>query len=300
MCASMPNIEPERKDMSEDLQQRANTLIEALPYLREYWGATMVIKYGGAAMVEAHLKAMVLQDVVLLRYVGMNPVLVHGGGPEISEMMRRLGKEPVFVRGLRVTDAETMDIVEMVLMGRINQDLVAAVNAAGGKGVGLSGKHGRMLRVIKQAAEVDLGLVGAIQEVDPTLIRTISGQGYIPVIAPIGAGEDGQTYNINADTAAGTIAGALRATKLIVLSDVPGILADARDEKTLLSSVTAPQAREMIAQGKIESGMIPKVEACLYALAQGVPRCHLIDGRAPHALLMEIFTDVGIGTMLLP
>jgi len=286
--------------MTEDLQQRANTLIEALPYLREYWGATMVIKYGGAAMAEPQLKAMVLQDVVLLRYVGMYPVLVHGGGPEISDMMRRLGKEPRFVRGLRVTDAETMDIAEMVLMGRINQDLVAAVNAAGGRGVGLSGKHGRMLKVTKQTGEVDLGLVGSIEEVDPTLIRTISGQGYVPIIAPIGVGDDGQTYNINADIAAGRIAAALEATKLVVLSDVPGLLGDVRDETTLISSLTTEQARQMLAGGQIESGMIPKIEACLDALAHGVPRCHLIDGRAPHALLMEIFTDVGIGTMVLP
>jgi acetylglutamate kinase len=286
--------------MSDDLQQRANTLIEALPYLREYWGATMVIKYGGAAMVEPELKALVLQDVVLLRYVGMYPVLVHGGGPEISEMMRRLGKEPAFVRGLRVTDEETMAIAEMVLVGRINQDLVAAVNAAGGKGVGLSGKHGRMLRVVKQQGDVDLGLVGDIREVDPTLLRTVSAQGYVPLIAPIGVGDDGQTYNINADHAAGKIAGALQATKLIVLSDVPGILADVKDETTLVSSLSAEQARLMIAGGQVEAGMIPKLEACLDALAHGVPRCHIIDGRAPHALLMEIFTDVGSGTMVLP
>ena len=286
--------------MTEDLQQRANTLIEALPYLREYWGATIVIKYGGAAMVEPTLKAMVLQDVVLLRYVGMHPVLVHGGGPEISEMMRRLGKEPAFVRGLRVTDAETMAIAEMVLMGRINQDLVAAVTAAGGKAVGISGKHGRMFRVVRQGGEDDLGLVGNIQEVDPTLIRTISAQGYVPLIAPIGVGDDGQTYNINADHAAGRIAGALKAMKLIVLSDVRGILGDVKDETTLASSLTAEQARAMIASGQVESGMIPKVEACLDALGQGVPRCHIIDGRAAHALLMEIFTDVGIGTMVVP
>ncbi len=284
----------------QDLQQRANTLIEALPYLREFWGATVVIKYGGAAMVEPGLKAMVLQDVVLLRYVGMNPVLVHGGGPEISDMMRRLGKEPAFVRGLRVTDEETMAIAEMVLVGRINQDLVAAVNAAGGKAVGLSGKHGRMLKVIKQQGEVDLGFVGAIQEVDPTLITTVSAQGYIPLIAPIGVGDDGQTYNINADHAAGKIAGALQATKLILLSDVPGLLRDVKDDTSLVSSLTANQARAMIANGQVEAGMIPKVEACLEALAAGVPRCHIIDGRAPHALLMEMFTDVGIGTMLLP
>jgi len=284
----------------QDLQQRANTLIEALPYLREFWGATVVIKYGGAAMVEPELKTMVLQDVVLLRYVGMNPVLVHGGGPEISDMMRRLGKEPAFVRGLRVTDADTMAIAEMVLVGRINQDLVAAVNAAGGKGVGLSGKHGRMLKVIKQQGEVDLGFVGAIQEVDPALIIALGAQGYIPLIAPIGAGDDGQTYNINADHAAGKIAGALRATKLILLSDVPGLLRDVKDESTLVSSLTAQEARAMIADGQVEAGMIPKVEACLEALAAGVPRCHIIDGRAPHALLMEMFTDVGIGTMVLP
>jgi len=284
----------------ENLQQRANTLIEALPYLREFWGATVVIKYGGAAMVEPGLKAMVLQDVVLLRYVGMNPVLVHGGGPEISDMMRRLGKEPTFVRGLRVTDEETMAIAEMVLVGRINQDLVAAVNAAGGKAVGLSGKHGCMLKAVKQQAEVDLGLVGVIQEVDPALIRTVSAQGYIPLIAPIGVGDDGQTYNINADHAAGKIAGALQATKLILLSDVPGLLRDVKDETSLVLSLTANQARAMIANGQVEAGMIPKVEACLEALAAGVPRCHIIDGRAPHALLMEMFTDVGIGTMVVP
>ena len=286
--------------MIEDLQQRANTLIEALPYLREYWGATMVIKYGGAAMTEPALKAMVLQDVVLLRYVGMYPVLVHGGGPEISDMMRRLGKEPVFVRGLRVTDAETMSIAEMVLMGRTNQDLVSAVNAAGGRGVGLSGKHGRMLRVAKQTGEADLGFVGTIVEVDPSIIRAVAAQGYIPLIAPIGFGDDDRTYNINADHAAGKIAGALGATKLIVLSDVPGLLRDVKDEGTLVSSLTAEEARAMLAAGQIESGMIPKIEACLDALAHEVPRCHLVDGRAPHALLMEIFTNVGIGTMILP
>jgi len=286
--------------MSEDLQLRANTLIEALPYLREYSGATIVIKYGGAAMTEPALKAMVLQDVVLLRYVGMDPVLVHGGGPEISDMMRRLGKEPVFVRGLRVTDAETMSIAEMVLMGRTNQDLVSAVNAAGGRGVGLSGKHGRMLRVAKQTGEVDLGFVGTIVEVDPSIIRAVAAQGYIPLIAPIGFGDDGQTYNINADHAAGKIAGALGATKVMVLSDVPGLLRDVTDEGTLVSSLTAEEARAMLAVGQIESGMIPKIEACLDALAHGVPRCHLVDGRAPHALLMEIFTNVGIGTMILP
>jgi acetylglutamate kinase len=285
--------------MMEDLQQRAHTLIEALPYLREFWGATMVIKYGGAAMTEPALKAMVLQDVVLLRYVGMSPVLVHGGGPEISYLMRRLGKEPAFVRGLRVTDEETMAIAEMVLVGRINQDLVAAVNAAGGKAVGMSGTHGRMLRVTKQEGAVDLGFVGSIQEVDPTLIRTVSAQGYIPLIAPIGVGADGRTYNLNADHAAGKLAGALGATKLIILSNVAGILADVKDESSLVSSLTAERARAMIASGQVESGMIPKVEACLEALAAGVPRCHIIDGRAPHALLMEIFTDVGIGTMVL-
>lgn len=286
--------------MSEDLQLRANTLIEALPYLREYSGATIVIKYGGAAMTEPALKAMVLQDVVLLRYVGMDPVLVHGGGSEITDMMRRLGKEPVFVRGLRVTDTETMAIAEMVLMGRTNQDLVTAVNAAGGRAVGLSGKHGRMLRVAKQTGDVDLGLVGTIVEVDPAIIGAVAAQGYIPLIAPIGFGDDGQTYNINADHAAGKIAGALGATKLIVLSDVPGLLRDVKDEGSLVSSLNAEEARAMLAAGQIESGMIPKIEACLDALAHGVPRCHLIDGRAPHALLMEIFTNVGIGTMILP
>jgi len=282
-----------------NLQQRAGMLIEALPYLREFQGATMVVKYGGSIMLDAALRDMVLNDVVLLRTVGMNPILVHGGGPEISEMMRRLGKEPQTVNGLRVTDDETMRIVEMVLVGSTNQGIVAAINMLDGRAVGLSGKDGSLLVARKYEAEgVDLGRVGEVEEVNPEVVRALTAQGYIPVIAPIAAGRDGGAYNVNADHAAGTLAAALQATKLLVLSDVRGVLRDRKDAASLVSALTAAEAERMIAQGQIESGMIPKVQGCIAALRGGVPRCHLIDGRLPHALLMEIFTDVGIGTML--
>jgi acetylglutamate kinase len=242
---------------------------------------------------------MVLKDVVLLRTVGMNPILVHGGGPEISEMMRRLGKEPETIQGLRVTDDETMRIVEMVLIGSTNQGIVAAINTLGGRAVGLSGKDASLLVARKyQAGGVDLGRVGEVEEVNPAVIEALTAQGYIPVIAPIAVGRDGAAYNVNADHAAGTLAAALKATKLLVLSDVRGVLRDRKDEASLVSTLTAAQAEQMIGDGRIESGMIPKVQGCIAALRGGVPRCHLIDGRLPHALLMEIFTDVGIGTML--
>jgi len=286
-------------DTLDNLRQRAHTLTEALPYLREFQGATMVIKYGGSIMLDDVLRAVVLKDVVLLRYVGMNPILVHGGGPEITEMMRRLGKEPETVQGLRVTDEETMRIVEMVLIGSTNQGIVAAINTLGGQAVGVSGKDASLLVARKyQPDGADLGRVGEIEQVNPEVIAALTAQGYIPVIAPIAAGRDGGAYNVNADHAAGAVAAAVGATKLLVLSDVRGVLADRKDESSLVSALTAPEAERMVSDGRIESGMIPKVQGCIAALRGGVPRCHLIDGRLPHALLMEIFTDVGIGTML--
>ena len=283
------------------LYERAQTLIEALPYLREYNGATLVIKYGGAAMVDPELKAAVLKDVVLLRYVGMNPILVHGGGPEISAMVKQMGMEPKFVQGLRVTDESTMEIVEMVLVGKTNSDIVGTLNQHGARAVGLSGKDANLLRCCKHTeGGVDLGLVGEIEEINSGVIHSLVKEGFLPVIAPIGWGSEGETYNLNADHVAGALAAVLRATKLIMLTDVTGVRDDPEDPATLISVLPATRARKLMVEGKIESGMVPKVEACLQAIDGGVPRAHIIDGRLPNSLLMEIFTDVGIGTMVVP
>ncbi|UCC69904.1 MAG: acetylglutamate kinase [Armatimonadota bacterium] len=284
----------------DSLRQRAAVLIEALPYLRQFRGHTIVVKYGGAAMLDGDLRTEVLKDVVLLDHVGLHPVVVHGGGPEISEMMRRLDKQPQFVDGQRVSDAETVEIAQMVLTGKTNPDLVAAIYQQGGTAIGLSGKDGGMVVARKYAGPPDLGFVGEVAEVDPSLIRGLISQGFFPVIAPIAAGPGGETFNINADYFAGRIAGALRASKLVVLTDVRGVLREAADPESLISELRAGVAHQMIADGQVESGMIPKVRACLDALAAGVRRCHIIDGRLPHALLMELFTDIGIGTMVLP
>jgi acetylglutamate kinase len=282
----------------EGLRQRAAVLTEALPYLQKFRGDTIVIKYGGAAMVEAELRTEVLKDIVLLEHVGLHPVVVHGGGPEISEMMDRLGKKPEFVEGQRVSDAETVQIAQMVLTGKTNPDLVAALQRQGGRAIGLSGKDGAMVRARKRGGGRDLGFVGEVVDVDPGLVRGLAAQGFIPVIAPIAAGEKGETLNINADHFAGRVAGPLGASKLVVLTDVRGVLRDRSDETSLISELDAEGARELMAAGQVEAGMIPKVQACLDALAGGVARCHIIDGRLPHALLMELLTDVGIGTMV--
>jgi len=282
----------------EALRQRADVLIEALPYLRQFRGQTVVVKYGGAAMVEEARRVEVLQDIVLLEHVGLRPVIVHGGGPEITSMMRRLGKEPAFVNGLRVTDAETAEIAQMVLSGKTNPDLVAAIQQLGGRAIGLSGKDAGMVLARKQSGAQDLGYVGEAEAVKAEVLTTLLAQGFIPILAPIAAGPGGDTYNLNADHLAGRIAGALKAHKLVLLTDVRGVLADRGDPASLVSELPAARAKEMIASGAIDKGMIPKVEACLDALAQGVARCHIIDGRLPHALLMELFTDYGIGTMV--
>lgn len=290
------------------LIEKANVLIEALPYIRRFFGKTFVIKYGGNAMVSPELKNAVMLDVILLKYVGLNPVLVHGGGPDINNMMNRLGKTPTFAGGLRVTDSETMDIVQMVLVGKVNQEIVSMINLHGGKAVGLSGKDGNLIvadkappatvRVDGNTESVDLGHVGNVKRIHPEMIRTLSEEGYIPVISSIGVGSDGQTFNINADVVAGEMAIALEADKLIMLTDVEGIFADPNDPSTLISSLQTEHAQALIERGAIGSGMIPKVEACMKAVENGVKRTHIVDGRILHSILLEIFTDQGIGTMV--
>jgi acetylglutamate kinase len=278
---------------------RAQVLIEALPYIRRYSGKTFVIKYGGAAMVDDELKQTVMQDIVLMHYVGLCPVLVHGGGPEITEAMRRSGKEPTFINGLRFTDEETVEIVEMVLAGKTNKGIVSLIQRHGGKAVGLSGKDGDLFVAQKMLVKgVDLGYVGEITAVNTELLQILAREGYIPVISSVAVGPEGETLNINADHVAGRLAGELHAEKLILLTDVRGILQDVNDPTSLLSALDAATARRLIETGKVEKGMIPKVEACLMALEGRVPRTHIIDGRVPHALLTEIFTDTGVGTMI--
>jgi acetylglutamate kinase len=279
-------------------EEQASILVEALPYIRRYYGKTIVIKYGGAAMVDDRLKEGVCQDVVLMHYVGMRPVLVHGGGPEVSEVMRRLGKEPAFVNGLRVTDAETMEIVEMVLAGKTNKSIVGAINRQGGQAVGLSGRDADLIVAEKARAEVDLGFVGRVRQVNPGILETLAAGGYIPVISTVACGPDGESYNVNADSVAGEMAARLGAEKLILMTDVPGILRDVQDPDSLISAMTAGEAMEMVRSGSASRGMIPKIEACVAAVRGGVERAHIIDGRRPRALLMEIFTDTGIGTMI--
>jgi len=276
----------------------ADVLVEALPYIRAFAGKTIVVKYGGKAMVEASLKERFGEDIALMKYVGIRPVIVHGGGPQISDMMKRLGKEPTFVRGIRVTDAETVGIVEMVLGGVINPEIVALINRHGGRAVGLTGKDGplliaRPMKTSGKKSEVDLGLVGEIDGVDPGVLQGLEEARYIPVIAPIAGGVDGRTYNVNADSATGAIAAALKAEKLLLLTDVPGIL-DAKG--ALIPTISKKETQQLIRRGTIASGMIPKVQACLDALDGGVAKAHIIDGRTPHALLLELFTDKGIGT----
>lgn len=275
--------------------EKARTIMEALPYIREFSGKTVVIKYGGNAMESPKLKELVMQDIALLRLIGIQVVIVHGGGPIISEMMKRLGLEPKFVDGYRYTDEETMAITEMVLSGLINKELVAAVNAHGIKAVGLSGKDNRLI-VARKKGPKDIGLVGEIVAIHPEVIGTLLSDGYVPVISPVSVGEDGNTYNINADVAAGEIAIALRAYKLIYMTDVRGIYEDIRDEKTFLSTVNEATVVRLKKEGKISEGMIPKIDSAVKAVKNGVEKVHIIDGRIEHALLLELLTDAGIGT----
>ena len=279
-------------------EQIAATLIQALPYIRIFAGKTIVIKYGGNAMIDEQLKKAVMRDLVLMRLVGINPILVHGGGPEINEAMKKLGKEPEFVAGRRVTDAETMEIVEMVLTGKTNKSIVAHLNSEGVSAVGLSGKDANLLIATKDTDNGDLGFVGKIAHVNPEIIHTLTSNGYIPVISSVAVGADGQAYNVNADTAAAALAAALHAEKLILMTDVEGLYRDFSDKSSLVSEITASEARQWIEEGIVDKGMIPKLEACASAVEDGVPRAHIIDGRRAHALLIELFTDSGIGTMV--
>ncbi len=275
--------------------EKARVIMEALPYIREFSGKTVVIKYGGNAMESPQLKELVMQDIALLKLVGINVVIVHGGGPAISEMMQRLGKEPKFVDGYRYTDEETMEITEMVLSGLINKELVAAVNAHGIKAVGLSGKYNRLILARKKGPK-DIGMVGEIVSIQPEVVQTLIASGYVPVISPVGVGEDGKTYNINADVAAGEIAIALKAYKLIYMTDVRGIYEDIKDEKTFLSTVNEATINRLKGEKRISEGMIPKIDSALKAVKQGVEKVHIIDGRIEHSLLLELLTDAGIGT----
>lgn len=279
-------------------QDRANVLVQALPYIQKYYNKTVVIKYGGNAMINEELKEAVMTDIVLLSLVGINVVLVHGGGPEINDMLKKIGKESKFVNGLRYTDEETVDIVQMVLAGKVNKSLVQLLGAHKGKAIGLCGLDGGLLKA-KQLGEGELGFVGEITDVDVTPVTDVISKGYIPVISTVAGGENGEVYNINADTAAAKIASALHAEKLLLMTDVRGLLRDKDDENTLISVVNVSEVQALKNQGVICGGMIPKIDCCVEAVRRGVHRAHIIDGRIPHSILMEMLTDEGIGTMFL-
>lgn len=276
---------------------RVRVLSEALPYIQQFAGKTIVVKYGGAAMKDSTLKDKVIRDVVFLSFVGLRPVVVHGGGPEINSWLDKLGIEPQFKNGLRVTDAATMDVVEMVLVGRVNKEIVSLINRAGGSAVGLCGKDGNLIKARPEGRE-GIGFVGEVSNMNVQILETLLKSKHIPVVSSVAADENGQAYNINADTVAGELAAALGAEKLILLTDTAGILKDYKDPSTLLAKVDIQEARQLIATGVVGGGMIPKVNCCVRSLAQGVRAAHIIDGRIPHALLLEVFTDTGIGSMI--
>lgn len=280
--------------------EQVNVLVESLPYIKEFYGKTIVIKYGGNAMIDEALKKSFAADIVLLKHVGINPVIVHGGGPQIGNLLGQIGVKSEFVDGLRVTDGSTMEVVEMVLVGKVNKEIVHNINMAGGRAVGLSGKDGGLITAEKKFHErgserLDIGQVGSVKAVNPGIIKTLDTDRFIPVIAPVGFGDDGLTYNINADTAAGKIAESLRAEKLILLTDTEGV----KVEDKLASSLTKEEINGLIKSGEISGGMIPKVECCIEALNGGVNKTHIIDGRVEHAVLLEIYTDAGIGTEII-
>jgi acetylglutamate kinase len=279
-----------------DAGAKATILAEALPYIREFSGKTVVIKYGGSAMEDPDLAHLFAQDVVLMRLVGMNPVVVHGGGPQISDLMRRLGKEPEFVDGLRVTDAETVDIVRMALVGKVNREIVASVNQHGTYGVGLSGEDAGLITVGQR--DDKLGFVGDIRRIDPSILERLLREELIPVVATVGVDEAGQAYNVNADTVAGAIAESLRAEKLVYLTNVAGMYSDLADEASLISRIDVDRLAALVDDGVLSEGMIPKARSCIEAVKSGVSRAHILDGRIPHALLLEFFTREGIGTMV--
>ncbi|HZP30423.1 MAG TPA: acetylglutamate kinase [Acidimicrobiia bacterium] len=279
-----------------DAHDKAAILAEALPYIREFSGRTVVVKYGGHAMEDPALADLFAQDVVLMHLVGMNPVVVHGGGPQISDLMRRLGKEPRFVDGLRVTDAETVDIVRMALVGKVNREVVATVNRHGSYAVGLSGEDAGLIEV--EPRDPRLGFVGDVSAIDPSILERLIREDLIPVVATVGVDAEGQAYNVNADTVAGAIARALQAEKLVYLTDVAGIYEDFGDEDSLISRTDVAGLERLVAESRVSEGMIPKIVSCIEALRGGVNRAHILDGRVPHALLLEFFTREGIGTMV--
>ncbi|MBU0968604.1 MAG: acetylglutamate kinase [Proteobacteria bacterium] len=290
-------------DKSQSIE-KANILIESLPYIKEFYKKTVVIKYGGHAMVDEELKKNFALDIILMKYIGINPIVVHGGGPQINKFLQKMNIQSNYIQGMRVTDGETMDVVEMVLVGKVNKEIVGLINFHGGKAIGLSGRDGdlikaRKMQVMKSMAEnappelIDLGRVGEVTQVNPEVLNTLDSKDFIPVIAPVGVGEDGGSYNINADLVAGAVASHMKAEKLILLTDVEGVL---DREGKLVASMTSREADEMIASGVAVGGMIPKIKCCQDALAQGVGKAHIVDGRLKHAILLEMFTREGIGT----
>lgn len=287
----------------ETIIKKAEILIEALPYIQKLFGKTVVIKYGGNAMINEELKTSVMEDITLLKYIGMNPVVVHGGGPDINKALDNFNIKSEFINGLRVTDKSTMEVAQMVLVGKTNKEIVSLINQLGGKAIGLSGIDGRLIqceqyKTVVDGKETDLGYVGKIVKINSKLIELIAQDEYIPIIAPIGTGSDGQSYNINADTVAGEIAATLKAEKLMLLTDVEGIKMS-KDSKEIIPVLTTDEALDLIDRKIIDGGMIPKVLGCIDALEKGVGRTHIVDGRIPHCLLLEIFTNKGIGTMLM-
>ncbi|MCL6471851.1 MAG: acetylglutamate kinase [Firmicutes bacterium] len=284
----------------QTVMEKAQILTEALPYIKEYHGKTVVIKYGGAAMEQEDLKQVVATDIVLMKYVGLNPVIVHGGGAEVSRQMKAMGKEVKFVNGLRVTDEDTIDIVKMVLVGKINKEVVSLINRHGKLAVGLSGDDGNLITARKKKMEdgIDLGFVGEVVNINTQVLNNLIKDDFIPVVATVGVGEDGASYNINADKVAGEIAAALKADKIIFLTDVDGLYEDFENKDTLISELKLADCEEKLSSKSIKSGMIPKVEGCVTALRAGVKRAHILNGTIPHALLLEIFTDKGVGTMI--
>ncbi len=284
------------QDRGFEPERRAHALIEALPYIERFRGAIVVVKFGGNAMVDPELSRTFAEDIVLLRSVGMKPVVVHGGGPQIGELLGRLGKKSEFKNGLRVTDSETLDVARMVLVGKVGRDIVGAINVHGAYAVGLSGEDGGLITAVPRDPE--LGFVGEITDVNPSIVERLLAEEMIPVISTIGSDVDGQAYNINADTVAGALAGAIGAEKAIYLTDVPGLLADVDDVTSVIAKASIAELRALMADGTITGGMIPKVDACIGAVEAGANAAHMLDGRIPHVLLLELFTDAGTGTMI--
>jgi len=283
----------------EEYIGKAKVLVEALPYIKEFNGITVVVKYGGSALTDGEIKKTIVKDIALMKFVGINPVVVHGGGPEINRMLDRVGIKSEFRGGLRVTDADSMEIVEMVLAGKAGKEIACDITAQGIPAVGLSGKDAGLLKVKKiTPGGCDIGFVGEVTEVNTALIKALIEQGYVPVISPVGVDASGQTLNVNADYAAVAVAGALHAEKLVFLTDVPGLLKNADDPASLVRRIRAADAKAMIANGEVTGGMAPKVDCCVAGVEAGVPRVHILDGRVEHALILEIFTQEGIGTMI--